>query len=676
MRTATTVAPARMKRRWFHRRGFRVATAVTAIALVLGTCEALGWRFLREPLSGALTRAAGVPVQLGGEFRLHLLGPARLRADSLVVGAAQEVDVDALVRAQNIALGWRWQDAWRAAHGGPVVIQHLSASQLEAHLVRLKDGRASWALGADRSASETPSPQARHMPLPRVERLHLEQGTVAVIDETTSTQMALTANSTTDGRGMAFTAKGRLRALPVDLRARVDDSFALVQGDGESSNGTVRVDGTVGRSTVHFEGRVGALQSEQRLDGALRLRGASLAAVGDIVGITLPQTPPFDLQGKLAHDGGIWRLDAQKFVVGSSALGGSFAFDSRATPPLLTGQLTGRRLLLADLGPSIGGEGGTASPAAADAGARRVLPDRKFDLPSLRAMDAELTVDIAQLDLNTPALAPLSKLQASVGLTDGILKVQELRAQAPGGTVTGSMQLDGRGSTAQWGADLTLSGIDVARWLRVGDSRAATPAANGSDVAAATSSISYLTGALAAKMKVTGAGQSTADIIGSLDGQVDALIRNGTVSHLLVEAAGLDLAQGLGILIRGDDALPMRCARFQLAARDGIATVTRGVIDNKDTTLLVTGELSLRKETLALKAVAKPKDVSLFTLRSPLHITGPWSSPSVKLESGKLAGKAVASLVLGAIAGPAALLPFIDLGSDTHTDPCTATAQR
>jgi AsmA family protein len=659
-----------MSRRWPSLPGFRIAAALAAFALVFGACEALGWRFLREPLSGALTRAAGVPVQLGGEFRLHVLGPARLRVTSLVVGAAQNVDVDALLRAENVTLGWRWRDAWRAAQGGPVVLQRLSASQLDAHLVRLKDGRASWALGAHRSVAETASTQTRDMPMPRVEQLHLAQGNVALRDETTATQMALTASSTTDGRGMSLTAKGRLRALPVNLSARVDDSLALAQGDGAAKDVGVRVDGTVGRSTVHFEGQLGGLQSEQRLDGALRLRGASLAAVGDIVGITLPQTPAFDLQGTLTHGGGTWQLDAQKFMVGSSELGGSFTFDTRATPPLLTGQLTGRRLLLADLGPSIGGEG------AADVGAPRVLPDRKFDLPSLRAMDARLTVDIAQLDLNTPALAPLSKLQASVDLKDGVLTIHDLRAQAPGGTASGSMRLDGRASIAQWGADLALSGIDVARWLRIGQRPAATAVANGSARTAATSSVSYLTGELAAKMKVTGTGQSTADIIGSLDGQVDTLIRNGTVSHLLVEAAGLDLAQGLGILIRGDDALPMRCARIQLAARDGIATVARGVIDNKDTTLLVTGKLDLRKETLALKAVAKPKDVSLFTLRSPVHITGSWSAPSVGLDSGKLAGKAVAALLLGAITGPAALLPFIDLGSDTRGDPCTATAQR
>jgi uncharacterized protein involved in outer membrane biogenesis len=186
-----------------------------------------------------------------------------------------------------------------------------------------------------------------------------------------------------------------------------------------------------------------------------------------------------------------------------------------------------------------------------------------------------------------------------------------------------------------------------------------------------------VTGELSAKLKLNGAGRSTAQILGSMSGQADLLVKDGTISHLAVEALGLDLAEGLGILVSGDEALPMRCARAQLAVKDGVATVQRGVADNSDTTLFVTGSVNLREETLNLKAVAKPKDMSLFTLRSPLHVTGPLSSPRVALEGNRLAAKAVAAAVLGALAGPAALLPFVDLGTDAKSDPCNGTqAQR
>ena len=650
----------------------RLATRIAVFALattvvVLATCEMLGWRFMRDPLSHSLTSSAGAPVRFDGEFRLHVLGSPRLSVSSLVVGPAQGVQVDHLVRADDLNLGWRWMDVWRAMQGGTIVIKRLSASQLQVNLVRLKDGRASWVFGAKKSAGDTP--------LPRVELLHIGKGEGSLIDETTAIKLALKVNSTADGRGMDALAQGSYRKLPVYMTAHADDTFALVQGDSDSQDVAVRVDGKIGATTVHFEGKAGALQTLRRLDGTLRVRSASLASVGEPVGLTLPQTPPFDLQGTLTHQGDIWQLDAKKFLVGSSALGGKFEFDSASSPPMLTGQLSGSRLLLADLGPSIGGTLEPAASANAGVASRRVLPDKKFDLPSLSAMNAHVDVNIAQLDLNTSALAPLSKLQAIVDLKSGVLAITELEAQAPGGKVSGSMLLDGRGDSAKWTGDVDFTGVDVSRWLNVGKTPTEIQIASKSKVIPAKTPVNYLTGELYAKLKVTGKGRSTAEILGSLDGNVDTLIKNGTISHLLVEAFGLDLAQGMGLLIVGDDALPMRCARVQMTAKNGLATVDRGVIDNKDTTMLITGNLSLREESLSLTAVAKPKDMSLFTLRSPISITGSLSSPKVGLQGDKLAGKAIASIVLGAIAGPAALLPFIDLGSEEAADPCLRTVK-
>ena len=70
--------------------------------------------------------------------------------------------------------------------------------------------------------------------------------------------------------------------------------------------------------------------------------------------------------------------------------------------PLLSGKLGGSRLLLADLGPAVGAPSGGEAPVTKPAVAgERVIPDRKFDLPSLRAMDANVLIDIAMFDPGT-----------------------------------------------------------------------------------------------------------------------------------------------------------------------------------------------------------------------------------------------------------------------------------
>ena len=55
----------------------------------------------------------------------------------------------------------------------------------------------------------------------------------------------------------------------------------------------------------------------------------------------------------------------------------------------------------------------------------------------------------------------------------------------------------------------------------------------------------------------------------SLDGTARLWVRDGTVSHLLVEAAGIDVAQALGVFVKGDDKLPMQCALAQFDLVNG-----------------------------------------------------------------------------------------------------------
>jgi len=614
---------------WPRSRGWRiVAATVVGSGLVLAAGETMGWPFLRGPLATLLSKHLNVPLQFDGDFRLRLIGSPSLRTDSLVVGAAQGVNVEHLLRAQDLHLSWRWSDAWRAARGGEIVVRRLTASQLQAELVREKDGRASWNVGTNKSTTDAdPS-------WPRFELLRIDQGTIRWVDQTAATHLALSVNNAKNGLGFDAKAKGRFRSVPVDLTAHADDPLALIQEDGDARPVPISLGGSVGRSEIRFNGKASALFSARRVDGLLHLRGPSLAAVGDTIGVTLPATRPFQ-------------------------------YDSRATPPMLSGSLSGRRLRLVDLGPAIGADGPAKALASNDTRRRRLLPSKKFDLPSLNAMNAQVNVEIAVFDLNAQALAPLSGLQTDLRLQEGVLTFNHLRAVAAGGTVAGSMQLDGRGNAAKWKADLALSDVDVARWLQVGRT----------EVPSSSRPVPYLTGKLSAKMVLDGTGQSTQEIVGSLHGQVDALIRNGAISHLLVELVGLDLAQSLGLLLKGDAALPMRCARTQLSLKTGVATIDRAVMDNSDSTLAVTGSIDLRSETFALRAVAKPKDMSFFSLRAPLSVTGPWSQPNVSIEKDKLAARTIAALVLGAIAAPAALLPFIDLGSDEKVDPCLRTTK-
>ncbi len=417
----------------------------------------------------------------------------------------------------------------------------------------------------------------------------------------------------------------------------------------------LRLDLRVGRAQLKLDGQASDVLQLGGLDAAVELSGPSLAAVGDVLGLTLPTTAAFDLRGRVRKDGSVWAADVASWRVGSSRLRGEFRYDTASTPPLLAGTLGGERLVLADLGPALGGSvGGTPVRAAA---AARVLPQREFDIPSLQRMNADVALRLERLDLGTAQLESLAPLHGRVRLQGGVLSVQELLARTANGTVRGEITLDAREQKLpQWRADLRWGGIELERFVKARNDNATA--------ATAQRAPGYVSGTLGGSANVTGRGRSIAALMTSLDGKAGLWVREGSVSHLLIELAGIDLAESLGVLISGDQRLPLRCAVTQWSLKDGVAQPDTALVDTDDTTLLISGELSLAKETLALVVTAQPHDVSLFSLRAPLRIGGSFADPQVQLDKSSIALRLAGAAALAALAPPAALLALVDLGED------------
>jgi len=678
--------------RW--RRSVWVAGGLVGLlVLIVVVGELSGWPVLRQPMERAMTRSAGVPVVLQGDVKLHLLWRPRLAVDRLQIASDERFKVPHLLDAQGVTLAWTWGDVWRWRQGERLRVHSLQADELDAQLVRLKDGSANWQLGAPKTEGAEPDALAS---LPRFGTLLMNKGRVDWNDAVQDVDLKVAVQGS-EGEavrgadaGYVATFSGRYQALPLKLDVRAGSTLPLLQ-DAHSAAAApwvpLRVQGSVGSSRLLFDGQAAALLGSPRLQGEVQFKGRSLAAVGEPLGITLPQTPPFDLRGTLDHEAGAWRLKARSAVIGSSRLAGDLLFDQREKPSMLSGQLTGSRLALADLGPAIGGKGGDTTQDDATAPGR-VLPQRRFDLPSLKAMDADVRVDIDQLDFGTTAMAPLQSLKTRVRLAGGVLKLEDLKATVSGGSIAGSTQLDANASPAAWAAKLDFKAIDMAGWLR-GLSTDGKPASAAPAKGAATlkkernqarqggdqSVQSYLTGQLFGSVNVRGAGRSTGEILGSLDGPVQLTLRDGTLSHLATEAMGLDVAESLGVLIRGDQPLPLRCARFDLVARNGVVAPTLAVIDSADSTIRIAGQVSLRDESLALRVVTRSHDWSPLSLRTPVTVSGTLGDPQVGIEAQGLIGRVLGAVALGALVGPAAaVLPLIEQGSTSEVDPCTVAA--
>ena len=405
----------------------------------------------------------------------------------------------------------------------------------------------------------------------------------------------------------------------------------------------------IGRTDLAFDGTTRNPLRFTGLKGRFRLSGPSLASVGDALGITLPTTPAFKTHGTLVKDLDVWKAVFEDATIGSSRLNGAFTTTAarrcRSSPAASAGNAcssptSGRR--------SARRCRAAALPALLQRASGRVIPDKHFDLPSLRAMNANVVIDIGTFDSGTDIIEPLHPASAHLLLADGVLTIGDFVGVTAQGKLAGYLQLDGRTDKALWTADLRLLSVDLAQWLRLKRSGNAPP---------------YLSGKLDASAKVKGSGRSAAEILGSLDGDVRMHMRDAAISHLAVEVAGIDLAQALGMMVKGDDALPILCNVADLDVEKGIARPKVFVLSTRDSTIWLDGTVSLRDESLDLRAVVAPKDFSPLTLRTPVQVKGSFSAPKVSLDAGKLAGKAAAAGLLALLNPLAAIIPFIDPGA-------------
>lgn len=697
--------------RWPASRAWTIAGGgllVLVAGLAIG--EALAWPFLAQPVQNFLSRklqrevrflpetaqknepltAPGPgPVKRAAAFGVRFLGGVHLQVGQLKIASAAWSQAPHLLQASAVQVDLRYADLWRFYRGEPSLrIERLRASELDAALERLADGRASWQFGP---VPETAVPVAA--PLPRFGRIEVSNGRLTFRDQQLGVDVAATL-SLVQGQTpqLQVLATGQYRQMPLRIDLLASGELPLLVGDevgsvmvapaasagsAASTPSTVaavaasavtpsvsplavQLKASVGRAKLSFDGEAADVLGLQRLTGRFLLSGPSLSAVGDPLGVTLPTTAAFRSEGRLTRQGGRWQVEVDEATIGRSQLGGSFVYNAERPVPILTGRLVGTRLELVDLGPAVGAA--VDKPAATKSA--KVIPSRPFDLVALRKMDADVRVDIAELNLGTRLLEPLRPLRGHLTLSGGVLSLADLDARTADGSLRGELGLDGRKAPALWHANVRWSDVRLERWIRqepLAGQVAATP---------------WVSGRLNGRAALTGQGTSTADILASMQGSARTELQGGTLSHLAVEAAGLDVAQALGVWLKGDDALPVNCGVADLAVAAGVVRPRVLVLDTGDSALWVSGTLSLASEQMDLRAVVAPKDFSPLTLRTPLHVGGTFSAPDIELEKGPLARKLGGAALLALINPFAALIPLIDTGNSDAAQKAAAGCQR
>ena len=124
----------------------------------------------------------------------------------------------------------------------------------------------------------------------------------------------------------------------------------------------------------------------------------------------------------------------------------------------------------------------------------------------------------------------------------------------------------------------------------------------------------------------------------------------------------LDGAKLIKLLFTGDKSVPVRCGVIDFDIKNGIMKNETFVFDTAETNLLGEGQISLVDESIKMKLSPEPKDPSILSFRTPVHIAGTFKDPLIYPDK-ILAIRVGAAVLLGVFGTPAAsLIALIETG--------------
>src|SRR5688572_10613067 len=171
-------------------------------------------------------------------------------------------------------------------------------------------------------------------------------------------------------------------------------------------------------------------------------------------------------------------------------------------------------------------------------------------------------------------------------------------------------------------------------------------------------------------IELAGTGDSVGKLLGSSNGKIGVYMDEGKISQFMMELVALQLWDAMRVKMKGDQGVDIRCAIADFGVKDGVAQTNAFVFDTAIVNIEGSGALNLKTEEMDFTLKPRPKDRSIGSLRTPLHIRGTFSQPDIGPDMGKLTAKGAGAIVMGILNPLLAVLPLIEEGKGKDS-PCT-----
>jgi len=437
------------------------------------------------------------------------------------------------------------------------------------------------------------------------------------------------------------------------LQALRDGGALAVDARGQAGGADMSVRGTLGQP-AQFAGKALAVSAQI----------PDLASLSPLAGRPLPGLRDVVLQAQVADmpgaASGSVALHDLRLTSADGDLSGDAMVGRVAGRPTLRATLESRRL---DADAALAAwrnaraVPGAARPAAARAAApappvpappqhrpTRLIPDTALPLNALTAADADLRLRVADLRAGGVAWRDLSTHVALVG---GLLVVNPLSVQAPGGHLDAALSVDARQAKAPPVALMVHGPAMALRTLLAGLGLPADAS-----------------GTVQLDADLHGAGRSSQAIAAGLDGHLGLSLVDGEVDNQVLVTLFGDVLRSAKIPADlGAGRTHIRCLALRADATHGQVRLSHFLLDTSRLHLEGDGTADLATETLDLRL----RPLLRFSgngIAVPVRVTGSFLEPKARLDA--LGGNGRVGALIGALSG---------LGASDACGPALAAAR-
>ncbi|MDB5493430.1 MAG: AsmA family rane protein [Phenylobacterium sp.] len=615
-----------------------------ALALLVAFVAAIwDWNWFRAPLAHAASSRLHREVSISGNLRVHLWSwNPTATVDGVHVANPAWAGGASMADVGRIAVRIRLLPLFR----GQLDLRRLEFDAPNVRLWRDRQGRATWDFSNGQKSNQP-------LRLPPIRNFIIRNGALSVRDDVRK----LTFTGAIDARerlgrttdhGFEMHGQGALNAQPFNLSVTGGPLINIDRTRPYPFDADIRA----GQTFVTARGSVTKPFDFGQFTMATTSRGPDLADLYGLTGVPLPNTPPYNLHGRLSRNEHVYTIDGLGGRVGSSDLTGNLSVDSGRERTLLTANLLTHSLDFPDLGALFGGApkpGKIASPAQKVVAQRlaaenRIFPDSTLDVSRIRRIDADVTFKALSIH---DAPVNLTAASTRVKLNDGMLRAEPLTLDLPRGRITGYVQLNARKGTPVTDLDFRLSNARIETLLPLKFQGAAP-----------------VMGPLVGRARLTGTGDSVHQALANANGQVVVVAAGGEIRSSVAELMGVDLIKGLGLLFdKSRQTTPIRCAVGAFQVRNGVLDTNQLVFDTEPVLVTGSGQVNLGTERLHFEVQGHPKKFQLVRLVAPIVVDGPIRGPSLTVEKGKAIAQGGVAVALATLLSPlAAILPFVDAG--------------